>query len=150
MDRDERFRQHARALLNGEGQEAQRIADQFTRDDHGAHFIFIGALFTRIVLRHFGTELHAEELQRFMSGVRQDFQTANPPLNSLHVEGMIRSIYGEDQFLQEVPAGEQSVVMWAVMRKITDQTVLGRHLEQLFGEAEELAERWIAEGAGNV
>lgn len=147
MEQSEKFRQHARALLSGNGPEAQRLLDQFTRDDHGAHFMFIGALFTRITLRHFGTELQPEALQEFMTEIRQEFQSANPPLNSLHVEGVIRAVYGENRFLDEIPAGDQSLAMWAVIRKITDQTVLGRHLEQLFGEAEQLAGKWISQAS---
>lgn len=144
MARYELFREHAKAMASGQGIKAKELQSQIASDEHEAHFMFIGALFAGVTTKHFGDDLDRADLQPFVAGVLSDFRKASPPLKALSVEGMIRGAYGEDRFFDEIPVKEQVLVMWAVIRKLVDQTPeIKDNLDSYLADAETLGRSWL-------
>lgn len=145
MARYDLFREHAKAMAAGQGARAKELQSQIEGDDYDAQFMFIGALFAGVTTRHFGETLDREELQGFVTGVLSDFRKAKPPLKALSVEGVIRGAYGEDRFFDEIPAKEQLVTMWAVIRKLVDQTPeIKGDFDAYLSDAEALGRSWMS------
>ena len=60
------------------------------------------------------------------------------------VEGCIRAIYGEDHLLDDLDIEDQIISMWAVIRKVGDQSPqVQAQLDAYLTDAVTLAKLWV-------
>lgn len=115
----ERFRAHAAARLRGDAAEAAQIASEFTEQERRLHLIFVQSLFAGVVVDALGDRPDPFDLARFAKRLHDEhFQRdacGEPTFLALRAEAMIRSLFGEEFLLFEIPYAEQPGYMWAVM-----------------------------------
>lgn len=118
----DRFQAHAVARLRGEAAEAARIASEFSESDRRLHMIFVQSLFAGVVIDTLGDQPDPFDLARFTERLHdKHFQaeaTGGAPFIALRAEAMIRSLFGEEFLLFEIPYTEQPAYMWAVMSEL--------------------------------
>lgn len=144
MERDELFKQHAKAMAMGQGDRARKLNEQIAAEDRERHYVFLAAFFGGAVTHRLGDDLDREGVSNFTQELIQDFRDASPALKPTVVEGCIRAIYGEDHLLDDLEIDDQIVSMWAAIRKITDQSPqMQEQLDAYLTDAVTLAKLWL-------
>ena len=147
----ERFQAHAAARLRGETAEAARIASQFTEREQRMHMIFVQSLFAGVVIDTLGTRPDpsdlAEVAKRLHDKHFQSDASTGAAFVALRAEAMIRSLFGEEFLLFEIPFGEQSGYMWAVMAELCGPDLTDDQLAESFRIAAEIARDGIDSGS---
>ncbi|MGH8792944.1 MAG: hypothetical protein ACRDXX_09890 [Stackebrandtia sp.] len=146
MTNNELFRQVVKAMATGDRDRAIDLNKQVLDSDRRAYFIFVSAVFAGAVEHRFKDDRSHEAVVRFVNEMRHDFRNAEPPIKPLAVEGLIRALFGEDHFLDDIDSEDQFLSQYAVIRKIVDQS---DHMKERFddylADAETLARQWASE-----
>jgi len=85
-------------------------------------------------------------INAFVDEARHDYRNAEPELNVLILEAMIRAIYGEEHLVDHVPSDDQLMVQAPAIRKIVLQSQeMQDRLDDYLADAETLAKAWSEE-----
>ncbi|MCH7231838.1 hypothetical protein L0U85_13385 [Glycomyces sp. L485] len=145
LERESFFRDHAKAKLTGDEEEAGRIHALLYPAQMFRHYLFVFSLFGAFVVDRFGDEPDRHELLHFMEGFREAIRRNGSRLRALRAEALTRVVYGETQLLVEIPQAEHTSYMWAVMRQLVDEGEAEEALDERLRDANRMAKEWITE-----
>lgn len=130
----------------GDGARARELHAQINDEDREAHYDYVTALFTIVIVHRLGEEPSVETIRRFVDEMASDYRKADPPLDSSALEGLIRALYGEGHLLENVSAETQLQYQFLSIRKIVDQSPhLTENLDGLLKDATKLCAIWSQE-----
>jgi hypothetical protein len=136
------FRAHATARLTGDAAEAARLASGFTESEQRLHMLFVQSLFAAVVIESLGSApdpFDLAELAKRLHGRHFRPDAEGAPFVGIRAEAMIRSLFGEEFLLYEIPFREQPGYMWAVMTELCGPEVTEAQLVERFRLASEIA-----------
>lgn len=140
------YKDLARAMATGHGQEGARLGEQLSSDDESRNFKYVTALFIGMVVTHLGENPGKAEIDQFIDRMRHDYRKMEPPFKSLAMEGVVRAVYGEAHLLDEIPANEQLRLQYMAIREITHHNEsVSSKLDAYLDDAEVIAGEWEAE-----
>ncbi|WP_155829780.1 hypothetical protein [Glycomyces tenuis] len=141
------FREVMRAAVSGDAKRAGELDDQITDADRNAYNIYVTALFCGALEHRFATDQSQAAIKRFVDEMRYDYRNAQPPIQALVVEGLIRAVFGEDHLLDEISGEDQLRYQLLALRKIVDQSPeMKSRLDDYLSDAETLAAELQSEG----
>jgi hypothetical protein len=134
----------AQALRDFE--KADEIDSQLTDDERGVYYLQAMALFAGALGHRLGEEPTRDDIDKFVNEMRYDYRNADPGVNFLALEAMIRAIYGEEHLADDLSAKEQYLVQVPTIVKIVAQSEEMRsRLDDYLTDAETLAAEWARE-----
>lgn len=145
-NRDALFKQHIKAMAFGQAEKAVEFNSQIDSEDRDAQFVFASGMFAGAMMHKLGEQPSLEEIKNFVDEVLEDYRKADPPLKPLAMEGLVRALYGEDSFLDEIPQPTQMQYQYLVVRKVVDQSPeMQEQLEDYMHDALMLVSEWEAQ-----
>lgn len=149
MERDELFKTTVRAIALGQLETSSKLSSQvgdLEEDDNQAYFLYVSAFLASVVDRWFKEDQSQPAIARFVNEMRQDYADADPPIKPLVLEGVIRTVFGEDHLIDEISTVDQLVATHAIIRKVVDQSpYIQERLSDYLNDAKILADAWTAE-----
>lgn len=143
------FRQAIRAAVLGDSAEANRLHDQIPREDMNAYNAFIVAVFAGALEVRFKDDQSLDAIRRFADEMRYDYRSAEPPVQQLVVEGLIRGMLGEEHLFDGITAEEQMRTQLMAIRKIVGQSPeMRERIDDYLADAEALAKGMADEANG--
>lgn len=140
-------REFLKAQALRQTERANALDAQLTQDERDEYYLLALALFAGAIGHRLGDEPTREDIGAFIAEMRYDYRNANPKVNFLAVETMIRAVFGEDQLLDDLPAKDQYLAQLPVIVKVVMQSEhMQQHLDDYLSDAEALAAQWRSEG----
>jgi hypothetical protein len=137
-----------RAFALRETEAAHTLNEQLPDSQRDEYFDLVAALFAVLLERRFANGVSRDAISSFVSEMRYDYRSAQPPFNSLAAEGVIRAAFGDDHLLADLPNAEVLNVQHQVITKIVAQdSEVSAALDRFLDEAEATASAWRAEDA---
>jgi uncharacterized protein (DUF2236 family) len=125
---------------------ADRINSELSDEEREHYFLMTMALFAGALEVRLGETPTREQIDEFVNEMRYDYRDANPKMNFLAVEALIRALYGEEELADDISAADQYRVQVSTIVKIVAQSVqMQAQLEDYLSEAETLAAQWKSE-----
>ncbi|MCH7231837.1 hypothetical protein L0U85_13380 [Glycomyces sp. L485] len=154
MTPEQMHRASIKALALGERDTADELRKRFSESDHRLSVLYMYGV-TCVVLRYrFGEEedgLDFTELQRFIAEMRHDYRNAEPPLEYLNIEAVIRAPYGEEYLLDEMNWREKYFSFYRVLRQLVERRPdIKEDLDQIITRTQKLIEHWICTPGSNL
>ncbi|MFC4337300.1 hypothetical protein [Salininema proteolyticum] len=89
-----------------------------------------------------------ESIKQFVEKVRYSYRKAEKPFNGLALEGLIRSLMGEDELMDDIPVDQQHDAIMLTIYYVaqTDEDVYAR-IDSYLTDADAMADAWTAEEA---
>ena len=143
MATDQLFRDILRAVMDGDGTRARQLIETIPEEDRQAYFMFLSAVMAGALEHHLGEETTWGAIIRFVNEVRYEFRKADPPINSLVIEGVVRAFYGEDHLLDGMSTSDKMAAAYPIIRSIASRSDHMRdNIDKYFHDAELLAREW--------
>lgn len=140
------FRETMKAAALGDSAAALRLDSQIPDVERESYNIYVTAMFCCAVEHRFSQDRSHAAITQFVNEMRYDFREANPPIKPLMIEGLVRAVFGEEHFLDEISAVEQLRAQLLAIRKIVDQSEqMQERLDDYLKDAETLTIQWAAE-----
>lgn len=140
------FRQIAKAMALGDGDRAADLIDSVPDNEIDVYQTYITAVFAGAAGHRFDEDHSHEAIRQFVSEARLNFQSAQPPLKALVMEGLFRVLFGEEHLLDEITPDDQLRHQFLAIRKIVGQSDhMQEHLDEYLADAETLAKEWTSE-----
>jgi hypothetical protein len=125
---------------------ADELDAQLTDAERGEYYLLALALFAGALGHRLGENPTREEIDKFVAEMRYDYRNAEPKVNFVALEAMIRGVYGEDHLIDDLPAQDQYLVQIPTIIKIVAQSEEMRaSLDDYLTDAEALASQWQSE-----
>ncbi len=126
---------------------ANALDEKLTDEERGEYYLLSLALFAGAIGHRLGDNPTREAINGFVDEMRHDYRNADPKVNFLAVETMIRAVFVEDHLLDDLPAADQYLAQLPTIVKIVDQSAeMRERLEDYLTDAETLAAQWQSEG----
>lgn len=148
MKPEQLHRSYVTAIALREHRRAGDLRQQFGKHDHKTAYYYVMATCMVALEHRFGdieeTDLDHAELVRFLTELRTDFRHAEPPLDFLAIEALIRSIYGEDYLLEYLTGTEQDLCARILLFCQVDKTPrLREGLDDAITKAQKIIAIWL-------
>jgi hypothetical protein len=125
---------------------ADALGEELAADQHEEYFLLTMALFAGSVLHRLGESARHDEIASFVAELTKDHSTTDSPVNTAHVEAMIRAVYGEEELLDGMSAADQYLTQLPTIRKVVTESLdMQKRLGDYLDAAETLAGRWMTE-----
>ena len=125
---------------------ADALDAQLNEDERREYHLLAMALFAGAVGDRLGDDPSRDEIDRFVNEMRHDYRNADPKVNFLALEAMIRGLYGEDHLIDDLPVKEQHLVLVPTIIKVVAQSDhMQQRLDDFLTDAETLAAHWQSE-----
>lgn len=122
---------------------ADALDAQLTDAERGDYFLLSMALFAGALGHRLGDDPPRSDVDKFVNEMRHDYRDAEPKVNFLALEAMIRAVYGEDHLIDDLPAEDQYLVQVPTIVKIVAQSSeMRERLDEYLADAEVLAAQW--------
>lgn len=126
---------------------ADEINEQLTEDERENYFTMALALFAGAMGHRLGDSPSREEIDSFVNEMRHDYRDADPKLNFLALEALVRALYGEDHLIDDISAEDQYRAQLPAIVKVVHQSPeMQARLDDYLTDAETLATQWQSEG----
>lgn len=136
-------RELLKAQAMGDVVAANRLNSGLSEDEREHYYLLALALFAGLIGHHFGDEPTHDEIRGFVNETRHDYRDADPAVDGLVMEALIRAVFGEDHLLDNIAAEEQYLAQLPVIRKIAAQSeVVQQRLDDFLTDAQNLARQW--------
>jgi hypothetical protein len=140
------FRDIAKAMAVGDGDRAAELIGNIDDAEMHEYHTYITAVFAAAVAHYFKDDSSPEAIRRFVDGMRHDYRKANPPLQALTMEGLLRAFFGEEHLMDEIDPNEQLRCEFLAIRKMVfDNDELRLGLDKLVADAEAMAREWLTD-----
>lgn len=138
-------REMLKAQALGDVQAADAIDGQLSDDERERYYVLTLALFVGAVGHRLGDGPTREAIDAFVNEMRYDYRNAEPKVNFLVVEALVRAVFGEDQLIDDISPKDQYLAQLPAIRKIVAQSEhMKARLDDYLTEAEALAAEWMA------
>ncbi|QSB05352.1 hypothetical protein [Natronoglycomyces albus] len=145
MSDHERLKDFVKALALGDVATSQRLGPQLLEGDTKYLGLYVTAASSLFIDRHFSGDHSLETIKDFAVEMRDQFQKADPPVKPLHVEAVIRAVWGEDHLLDDIRGRDQYSTHVAMIRKVGfDSEDIRANIDAILDEAEELTDEWTS------
>ncbi|GAA4914554.1 hypothetical protein LX16_5187 [Stackebrandtia albiflava] len=135
-----------RAIVSGDTRTADELNERIPQTERRDFHVFVSAFFALMLEQRFKDDSSRETISTFVDEMRHDFRNANPPMQPLVVEALIRAHCGEDHLFEELSATDVYRAEFQVIVKVGTQTPEVRErLGDFLADAERLAQSWSAE-----
>ncbi|THV40875.1 hypothetical protein [Glycomyces buryatensis] len=106
---------------------------------------YVSAMFAGVLEKVFKDDQSHDAIHRFVDEMQTQYRHLDPPLKVLTLEGLIRVMFGEDHFLDEISGKDQIQLSLLTITKVvaTDPEV-SRNLEAYLNDGVTLADSWLA------
>ncbi|WP_112141429.1 hypothetical protein [Glycomyces dulcitolivorans] len=137
------FRTVLHGVAFGQLEPAQQINDELDEDAHGRLFALSTALMAVCLERRFRTDASHQAIRVFVHEMRLSYQNAEPSIQPLMIEAIIRAFAGEEHLIDEVPFKAQLASQYPIIRQIfAEDPEFLADFDGALDQAERLLERW--------
>lgn len=135
-----------KAQALGDADAADELNTGLSEDEREHYYLLTLALFAGAIGHRLGEKPSHDTIVAFVNEVRHDFRNADPKVNPLVVEALIRAVFGEDHLLDGISAQDQYLAQLPVIRKIVAQSPeMTNRIDEYLKDAETLQAAWSAE-----
>lgn len=139
-------RDFIKAIVLGDAARAGELNEQIPDSERGDFHVFVTAFFTLMLEQQFEKDSSREAISKFVDELRYDFRDAQPPIQPLVVEAIIRASCGEEHLFDEVEPKDSFRAEFQVITKVSHQVpAVKARLDDFLSDAELLARQWDAE-----
>lgn len=141
-----KIKQVMKAAALGDSERANELHDQLTKDELSAYNVFVIAMFAGALEVRFKDDQGLDAIRRFANEMQYDYRSAEPPVQQLVVEGLIRGMLGEEHLFDDITAEEQMRTQLMAIRKVVGQSdKMSSRLDDYLADAETLTLQWASE-----
>ncbi|THV40877.1 hypothetical protein [Glycomyces buryatensis] len=139
-------REALRAQALNEHEQANSILAKLPPEQLEHYYLLAMALFMGAIGHRLGERPAREEIDRVLAEMRYDFRGVKDEVNFLHVEALIRGLYGEDHLLEDVSSQDQYRAAMPVIYKVIGQSEQFKaQLDRYLDDAEKMVRIWQAD-----
>ncbi|HEU5130419.1 MAG TPA: hypothetical protein VFU12_20740 [Glycomyces sp.] len=136
-------REALRAQALNDHDKAREVLDRLSPEDLDHYYLLAMALFMGAIGHRLGKSPSREDIERVVAEMRYDFRKVREQVNLLHVEAIIRGLYGEDHLLEDIASEDQYQAAMPVIYKVIGQSEEFRaQLDQYLADAERMVRIW--------
>ncbi len=132
-----------RAFALGDSATAHQLNQDLPDSERDRYFDLVAALFAVLLERRFASGVNRDVISGFVNEMRYDYRNAQPPINALAAEGVIRAAFGDDHLLADIADAEVLNAQHQVITKIVAQDAeVSASIDRFLDEAESTVKSW--------
>jgi hypothetical protein len=137
------FRTVLHGVAFGQLEPAQQINDELDEAAHGRLFELSTALMAVCLEHRFRTDASHHAIRVFVHEMRLSYQNAEPTIQPLMIEAIIRAFAGEEHLIDEVPFSAQLASQYPIIRQIfAEDPEFLAEFEDALDQAERMVQHW--------
>ncbi|THV40529.1 hypothetical protein [Glycomyces buryatensis] len=138
-----KYRDLLRAQTLRERDKSEQLSEGFTPEDRREYYFLTMAFFASIVGTRLGDHPKRADIDSLVSELRYDYRKAGTAINYLHIEALLRALYGEEHLMDDIGFEDQVKAYLPVVIKIVAQNDEVREkLDAYLTDAENVAASW--------
>lgn len=139
-------REALRAQALNDHAKADDAFGQLTPDETERYYLLAMALFMGAIGHRLGESPTREAIDRVIAEMRYDFRNVKDQVNFLHVEALIRGLYGEEHLLDDISTQDQYRAAMPVIYKVIGQSEeFKAQLDNYLNDAERVVKLWLTD-----
>lgn len=137
------YRQILEASLRGDFDEAERLNAELGDIPFSESAVLVGAAFYVAVKHQFREDSNHAAVIAFVNEAMAEYANAQPPMNSVTAEALVRAALGESELMRGIEAEEAVPTQLSLVYKVVqDAQLSGDDISALLDQSERLATRW--------
>lgn len=139
-------RDFIKAVVLGDTRQAGELNDRVPESERRDFHVFVTAFFTLMLEQQFKDDASRDAIAKFVDEMRYDFRNAQPPIQPLVVEALLRASCGEEHLFDEISPEDSFRAEFQVITKVThEKPTVKKRIDDFLSDAELLASQWDAE-----